>query len=375
MRKLVALDMAAGPTLVEQVLQRWDEGDAVLVVDQRLPQPAKRELVTELGVHEIATAGGATTLSTTNPPMDDGDALVVATSGSTGMSKGVVHTHDGLRSASLSSATALRCGADAHWLACLPLSHIGGFGVVTRALHTGARLTVHSSFDPVAALDVGASHVSLVATALQRIDATRFTRVLLGGSRPPANLPANVTPTYGLTESCGGIVYDRQPIPGVEVTVSASGEVLLRGPMIMRGYRNMSRDIGHPIDENGWLHTGDLGELRGEELHVAGRAGDLIITGGENVWPEQVESALSTHPLVRDVVVAGANDAEWGQRVVAWIVTDGSEISLDALRDHVSSVLPRFAAPRQLVIVERIPRTALGKPRRNELVKQLESLS
>jgi acyl-CoA synthetase (AMP-forming)/AMP-acid ligase II len=74
-------------------------------------------------------------------------------------------------------------------------------------------------------------------------------------------------------------------------------------------------------------------------------------------------------------VVAGANDAEWGQRVVAWIVTDGSEMSLDALRDHVSSVLPRFAAPRQLVIVERIPRTALGKPRRNELVKQLESLS
>lgn len=372
-RKLVALDMASGPSIVSRILDQWEKGNAVLVVDQRLPQPAKADLIARVGVHEVVHADTTTVLSAEHPPMQEGDALVVATSGSTGSPKGAVHTHDGLRAASLASATALRCDARDHWLACLPLAHIGGFGVITRALHTGAQLTVLPGFDPDAVLRAGASHVSLVATALQRIDAARFARVLLGGSRPPANLPPNVTITYGLTESCGGVVYDRTPLPGVEVTVSPGGEVLLRGPMMMRGYRTVTDRVAHPIDDRGWLHTGDLGEIRNGELHVSGRAGDLIITGGENVWPENVEDALSTHPRVRDVVVAGVADAEWGQRVVAWVVTDDSGLRLDDLRDHVSSTLPRYCAPRQIVVVDEIPRTALGKPRRSELVRRLEA--
>lgn len=371
MRELVALDLAAGPQMLALILDEWNSGNSVLVVDQRLPHAAKQHLLGALGAHRVSTGHDTTLLSTAHPPMNDGDALVVATSGSTGSPKGVVHTHDGLRAASFASATALACDARDHWLACLPLAHIGGFGVVTRALHTGARLTVLPGFDPDAVLGSGASHVSLVSTALQRLDPARFSRILLGGSRPPRDLPANVTTTYGLTESCGGVVYDRQPLSGVDVTVSTTGEVLLRGPMIMRAYRSMTQEIPHPVDEHGWLHTGDLGEIRNGELHVSGRAGDLIITGGENVWPEQVESALATHAQVRDVVVAGVADKEWGQRVVAWVVTDNPELRLDELREHVASTLPRFAAPRQLVIVHEIPRTALGKPRRSELVQQL----
>lgn len=371
MRELVALDMAAGPQTIAHILEEWSRDNSVLVVDQRLPHAAKQDLLDVLGAHRVSTEHDTATLSTTQPPMNDGDALVVATSGSTGSPKGVVHTHDGLRAASFASATALACDARDHWLACLPLAHIGGFGVVTRALHTGAQLTVLPGFDPDAVVGCGATHVSLVATALQRIDPARFSRVLLGGSRPPRDLPANVTTTYGLTESCGGVVYDRRPLSGVDVTVSATGEVLLRGPMIMRAYRSTTQQISHPVDEHGWLHTGDLGEIRNGELHVSGRAGDLIISGGENVWPEQVESALATHAQVRDVVVAGVADKEWGQRVVTWVVTDNPELSLDELREHVASTLPRFAAPRQLVIVHEIPRTALGKPRRSELVQHL----
>lgn len=372
MRELVALDMPAGAALLRHVREEWDNGNAVLIVDQRLPHATKADLVLQMGVHALVTAADRTTLSGSHEPMADDDALVVATSGSTGAPKGVVHTHTGLRCASLASAGGLRCGAEAHWLACLPLSHIGGFGVITRAWHTGATLTVQPGFDAEQAMEARATHVSLVATALRRVEPRRFVRILLGGSRPPHDLPDNVTTTYGLTESCGGVVYDRRPLAGVDLAISPVNEVLLRGPMMMRGYRNVTNPPSHPIDNEGWLHTGDLGEIKDGRLHVFGRAGDLIITGGENVWPEQVEDALRTHPQVADVVVAGANDAEWGQRVVAWVVPGDSAPSLEELRDHVSSTLPRFAAPRQLVVIDQIPVTSLGKPQRSALLARLE---
>jgi o-succinylbenzoate---CoA ligase len=372
MRELVALDMPAGTAVLRHVRDEWDNGNAALIVDQRLPHATKSDLLSQMGAHTVVTATDRTSLSVRHEPMVDGDALVVATSGSTGAPKGVVHTHHGLRCASLASAGGLRCGAEAHWLACLPLSHIGGFGVVTRAWHTGAMLTVHSGFDAEESMNAGATHVSLVATALRRVRPERFVRILLGGSRPPHDLPDNVTTTYGLTESCGGVVYDRRPLAGVEVAISPANEVLLRGPMLMRAYRNVTNPPAHPIDADGWLHTGDLGEFKDGQLHVFGRAGDLIITGGENVWPEQVENALRTHPRVADVVVAGASDPEWGQRVVAWVVPRDSAPSLEELRDHVSSTLPRFAALRQLVVVDQIPVTSLGKPQRAALLASLD---
>ena len=372
MRELVALDMPAGTAALRHVRDEWDNGNAALIVDQRLPHATKSDLLSQMGAHTVVTATDRTSLSVRHEPMVDGDALVVATSGSTGAPKGVVHTHHGLRCASLARAGGLRCGAEAHWLACLPLSHIGGFGVVTRAWHTGAMLTVHSGFDAEESMNAGATHVSLVATALRRVRPERFVRILLGGSRPPHDLPDNVTTTYGLTESCGGVVYDRRPLAGVEVAISPANEVLLRGPMLMRAYRNVTNPPAHPIDADGWLHTGDLGEFKDGQLHVFGRAGDLIITGGENVWPEQVENALRTHPRVADVVVAGASDPEWGQRVVAWVVPRDSAPSLEELRDHVSSTLPRFAALRQLVVVDQIPVTSLGKPQRAALLASLD---
>lgn len=372
MRELVALDLASSAAIAENVRREWDARNTVLVVDQRLPDTARRNLLRDLGVHSVVDATGRSVIDRAAEPMNDGEAVVIATSGTSGSPKGVVHTHASLRAASLASAAALGCGAEAHWLACLPLAHIGGFGVLTRAWHTGAQVTIHDGLDPEAATTSGATHVSLVATAMARIDAGAFRRILLGGARPPATVADNVTVTYGLTESCGGVVYNRRPIPGVSVDIAPDGEVLLRGPMIMSRYRNLG--LKSPVDSDGWLHTNDLGRFDSGLLHVDGRRGEMIITGGENVWPDSVERVLSQHPLVTECAVAGVDDDEWGQRVVAWIVTkDKNAPALEDLRDFVAESLPRFCAPRQLVVVDSLPRTSLGKVLRRALVDDLAS--
>lgn len=368
----MALDLPSANSVVDAVRREWDDDNAVLVVDQRLPEPAKRILLHDLAAHVVVDTTGRHRLDGAGDPMHDGEALVIATSGTSGEPKGVVHTHHGLRAASLATAAALGSGAEAHWLACLPLAHIGGFGVLTRAWHTGARLTVHEGFEPTAVASSGATHVSLVATAMGRIDPTMFERILLGGARPPADVPTNATITYGLTESCGGVVYDRRPIPGVSVRIGEDGEVQLRGPMMMSRYRNVG--IDSPFTNDGWLRTGDIGRIDESLLMVHGRRGDVIVTGGEKVWPDAVERALSTHPNIIECAVAAADDAEWGQRVVAWIVPRlTTPPALEEIRDHVATTLPRYCSPRQLVVVDSLPRTSLGKIVRRALIDQLPS--
>ena len=130
------------------------------------------------------------------------------------------------------------------------------------------------------------------------------------------------------------------------------------------------------VDAAGWLHTDDAGSLDADgRLRVHGRRGDVIVTGGEKVWPDAVEAVLATHPSVGEVAVAGVPDPQWGDRVVAWVVprrwsaegADGPDPTLDALRDHVRASLPAYAAPRELHLVRRLPRTALGKIERHAL--------
>ena len=345
--QLVALDLPGGAAFVDSLRRIWDAGDAAFPVDQRLPAAAKRTLCAAMGVGE---------------DVEPGDALVVATSGSTGAPKGVVLTHDAVAASADATNARLAVTADDHWLACLPLSHVGGLSVVTRALRAGTRLTVHPGFDAAAAEASGATLVSLVATALARIDATRFRTIVLGGSRPPVDRPLNTVTTYGMTETGSGVVYDGVPLDTVEVRIAVDGEIHLRGPMLTRGYR----DGTSPIDPDGWLATGYLGRwLDDGRLHVDGRRGDLIISGGENIWPEAVEAALADHPQVAEVMVRGVDDPEWGQVVEAVIVPAGPPPSLDALRGHVKERHPAYLAPKRLVVVDALPRTALGKLRRH----------
>jgi O-succinylbenzoic acid--CoA ligase len=201
-----------------------------------------------------------------------------------------------------------------------------------------------------------------VPTALARIDATRWRRILLGGAAPPPSLPPNVVPTYGLTETCGGCVYAGVPFDGVELRIGDRGEISVRGPLLLRCYR----DGTDPRSPDGWFATGDAGWLSDEGvLHVDGRLSDLVVTGGENVWPAAVERVLRTHPAVAECAVAGRPDPEWGEHVVTWIVVraGADPPSLDELRDHVKADLAPWCAPREVRVVADLPRTASGKVR------------
>ncbi len=347
--RLVALDLPGGPAFVDELQRIWEAGDAALPVDQRLPATAKAALRVALRVGE---------------PVEPGDALVMATSGSTGSPKGVVLTHAAIAASAAATSERLGVTADDHWLACLPLAHVGGLSVVTRALHTGTTLTVLPGFDVEAVQRCDASLVSLVATALARVDAARFRTIVLGGSRPPEDRPVNCVTTYGMTETGSGVVYDGVPLDGVEVDIAADGEIRLRGPMLLRCYRDGST----PFGRDGWMATGDLGAWRPDgRLEVQGRRSELIITGGENVWPEAVEAVLADHPGVVDVMVRGVDDPEWGQVVDAVVVPAADQPTLDELRAHVKAHHPAFMAPKRLTFATSLPRTALGKPRRHAL--------
>lgn len=354
MNRLVALDLPGGPEFVDQLRRIWDDGDAAFPVDQRLPDLTKQSLLDRFRVGQ---------------PVEPGDALVVATSGATGEPKGVVLTHDAVSASAEATSDRLDVTDQDHWLACLPLSHVGGLSVVTRALLTATPLTVLPGFDADMVNSIDATLVSLVPTALRRVDPTRFRTIVLGGSRPPVDRPANTVTTYGMTETGSGVVYDRRPLDGVEVRI-VDGEIHLRGAMLLRCYRD-----GSDPKVDGWFATGDLGEIGDNGLlTVHGRFDDLIITGGENVWPEAVESVLRSHPGIADVAVVGEPDPEWGEIVSAYIVPVDSHSppSLLEVRRYAKRRLPSYSVPRRVTNVDVIPRTALGKMQRLNLIRRTE---
>jgi len=370
--ELIALDLPGGPEFVAALREAWEAGDAIAPVDQRLGRPGRERLLDALAPAWVVTADGRRRRPESRP-VANGDALVVATSGSTGAPKGVVLTHDAVAASARATSERLEADPGRHrWLACLPLNHIGGLSVVTRALVTGTPLTVHHGFDAARAMAAGGPDVlvSLVPTALARVTAAHFYKVVLGGSAPPQGLAGNVVTTYGLTETGSGVVYDGRPLPGVEVSLAPAGEIRLRGPMLLRSYR----DGTVPLDEDGWLATGDAGYFDQQgRLEVQGRLTDMVVTGGENVWPVPVERILGQHPGVAEVAVSSRPDPEWGERLVACIVPrdPGAPPLLTELRAMVRDELAVFAAPKDLVLLESLPKTSIGKLRRDELRRRL----
>ncbi len=372
MPDLVAIDLPGGEEFVEALVSIWDAGDAAAPLDQRLAPAARQAQAAALAPTWVIDAGGARRQSQ-GRPVRAGDALVMATSGSTGVPKGVVLTRDAIVASAVATSSRLGVRAARHrWLACLPLSHIGGFSVVARALLTGTALEVHPGFDAerVMASATTGTFVSLVPAALRRVQATSFCCVVLGGSAPPSELPDNTVTTYGMTETGSGVVYDGYPLEGVELALTPAGEILLRAPMLARAYRD-----GSPVaDSDGWLHTGDSGFIGADgRLEVQGRLTDMLVTGGENVWPAPVEHLLSQHPEVREVALSAVPDEQWGDKLVAVVVPfdPAAHVDLVELREIVKAQLAAFAAPKAVVTVESLPRTSIGKLRRDELRRWL----
>lgn len=355
---------------MDAVRRVWDAGDAVAPLDPRLPKPEAERVLAALAPSAVIEADGEIRSLPDGQPLEDGDAAVIATSGTTGAPKAVIHTHDSVAASAWATSKALDVdpGTD-RWLACLPLAHVGGLAVVMRALVTGTGVEVHPRFDPQATLDAaqrGATLVSLVTRALNQIPADAFRAILIGGAAPPPDRPANVIATYGMTETGSGVVYERQALDGVEIDVTAGGEIRLRGPMLFRAYRHDP----HPFDPDGWFSTGDLGRIEADgRLMVEGRRGDVVVTGGEKVWPAPVEAVLAQRPDVAEVALFGRPDPDWGHRVVAAVVpTDpGAPPTLAQLRSTVEARFPVWCAPRDLELRDSLPRTALGKVRRDQL--------
>jgi O-succinylbenzoic acid--CoA ligase len=303
--------------------------------------------------------------------LPDDTAFVLFTSGSTGPARGVVLS----RAAIVAATTASRLGwrAGDRWLCCLPLAHAGGLSIVVRCLAARTPVVLlDGDFDPdrvlALACDARATLLSLVPAQLaalaDRAAPPALRAVLLGGAAAAPSLVARavaagwpVLPTYGLTETFGQVATATEPggppivLPGV--TITAADTLRIRGPMLATAYLD-----GEAIAPE--LVTADVGTLAGDALHVRGRRDDVIITGGENVHPVEVEAVLAATPGVRAACVFGVPDARWGQLVAAAIVAD-RELDLDAARARWHAQLPAHARPRRLAHVAELPHTPSGK--------------
>jgi o-succinylbenzoate---CoA ligase len=312
----------------------------------------------------------------------DPDAVhtVVHTSGTSGRPRPVELTYANHHASALASAENLGSAADDRWLGVLPLFHVGGLAVLIRSAIYATTAVLHGRFDAGrvrASLEAGeVTLASFIPTMLARLRGAglrgtpRLRAALVGGGPVPgelldwalvAGLPA--CPTYGMTETASQIVTARpgersgRPLPGVELRIGGRGEILVRGPMVAPG----------ALAADGWLHTGDRGRLDEDgRLHVDGRLKEIIVTGGENVAPVEVEEALLAHPAVRDAGVAGLPDPEWGEAITAFVVLSG-EISPAALRAWSRERLAAHKVPKRIVVVPELPRNPAGKLLRDRL--------
>jgi long-chain acyl-CoA synthetase len=346
---------------------------------------------------------------------DDALALLVYTSGTTGRPKGVELTHANIMAMAQSMIAVTQMDADAHSLLILPLFHVNGIVVsVLAPLLAGGQATVAGRFNPATFFDI-----------VEKVRPTTFSAVpTIYGML--AALPAEVTPDtgslryavcgaapmpvelirqfeqrygvpiiegYGLSEgTCAStsnpLDGERKPgtvgiaLPGVQVAVvnesgepitdGSAGEVVVRGATVMRGYLNRPEETAKTIVD-GWLHTGDIGYLDSDGyLILVDRAKDMIIRGGENIYPKEIESAIYTHPAVRETAVVGRPDPVYGEVPVAFVsVRDDADLTADDLLSHLRALLAKYKLPAEIVTVSELPKNPVGKIDKPDLRRRL----
>jgi O-succinylbenzoic acid--CoA ligase len=355
-------------------------GPALLPVDPRLPAEQAGALLRALRPATLETPDGIQRLDPGDSPgVAPGTAVVIATSGSTGEPKGVELSAAALRHSARASLGRIGARAGEAWLSCLPPSHISGLQVFLRSLLSGVAPVVADRLDAGTARRGAGGYVSLVPAQVRHLldepggreALAGFRAVLLGGAAVPAGLRAEaaaagarVITTYGMSETCGGCVYDGEPLDGVSARIGPGGRIQLAGPVLFSGYRGRPGLTAAALD-GGWFVTSDVGELDSAgRLAVRGRADGMINTGGEKVSADEVASVLENCPGVREAVVVGRPDPEWGELVTAIVVPadPAAPPGLDVLRGFARGRLPDYAAPRAVVVVPAVPLLSSGKP-------------
>jgi len=383
----VATTLPAGIQLVALLNAVARVGAALVPLDARLTASERRAQLDETAprlVIEEPLAGEQADRGPRGRIDPDEPWTILFTSGTTGRPKPVALSHRNHVASAIASAWGLGVAPDDRWLCVLPLFHVGGLAIPIRSAVYGTTAVVHDGFATATVADTIArgevTLASLVPTMLRRLAdagvecAPSVRAILLGGASAPPELLrwANerrlpVVRTYGMTETASQVATEPAPgagaraLPGVDLRIGAGAEVLVRGAMVARG----------ALDRDGWLHSGDHGRLdeRGL-LHVEGRLGDVIVTGGENVSAAEVEEALLAHPGVADAGVVGLADREWGEAVVAFVVpARGASPSAGELIEHGARRLARFKVPKEVRVVAALPRNAQGKLVRSRLVE------
>ncbi|MBI3170598.1 MAG: o-succinylbenzoate--CoA ligase [Chloroflexi bacterium] len=347
--------------------------------------------------------------SALRPPLEpDSVQGVFFTSGTTGFPKGAVLTFGNYHANAVASAERLGVTPNDRWLLTMPLYHIGGMAILFRSAIYGTEIVLHSGFDvdrvQHALTNENISIVSLVPTMLHRLlekypnfkPSPSLRVILLGGAgtSPPLldkalklNLP--IALTYGLTEATSQVATSTpeqtrkkpgsvgKPLSGTTVTIvdesgkplpnSEVGEIVVSGKTVMQGYLDSKSRFKRD------LHTGDVGHLDFDgDLWVHTRRTDLIVSGGENIYPEEIERTLMSHPAVSEACAFGLPDQDWGQSVAAAVVARES-ISEDVLIQFLRRQIAGYKIPKQIIFVESLPHTASGKLKRAE-VKDLAGL-
>ena len=392
--------------LLHHARARWLLGEAG---DARLD-----ELASGVPGLRAEIAPSLESLPATSAPVPSGYAdadatlAVLYTSGTSGRAKGACLSWNNFVASALAAEARLGPAVRGRWLGCMPLFHVGGLSILVRSVLFGGPVRLQSRFDAAAvsdALDGGdIEGLSLVPTMLSRLLVHRAGHaappglqvLLLGGSAAAPELLTRalaagypVCPTYGLTEAASQVATaappragatsasPMMPMPGTEVRIvaddrdvpsNAPGEIVVRARTVMRGYLHDPEATARAL-RDGWLHTGDVGYLDDEGgLHVLDRRDDLIVSGGENVYPAEIEAVLLAHPAVEDAGVSGVADADLGARVVAWIVAaPGAAADVKALQHHCRSRLAGYKQPREYRFVAALPRNAAGKLQRRQL--------
>lgn len=315
------------------------------------------------------------------------ESIVIRTSGSTGAPKDVVLSRDAVLASARASLD--RIGGPGGWLQAMPVTGVGGLQVLVRSALAGlapAYAADHGSLGAaIAAIPGERRYASLVPTQVHRLVASgdvgvlaSLDALLIGGAAVPLELLSvlgeagvRVVRTYGMSETCGGCVYDGVPLDGVELRIDERGQVMIGGPVLFDGYADAEATVA--VLRDSWFATADLGEIDGDgRLRVLGRSDDVVISGGVNVSLPAVTAVLRRHDGVRDAAAVGVPDEEWGTRVVAYLVPDDAVcldgLRLDEVRDGVEEAgLPRTWAPREVVLLDALPLLPGGKLDRQSL--------